>query len=136
MLIVKRILIISIVINKIIIIKKSLLLLFIFIIIVYEGNEEEWLHEGDIRLSYKQEIALEMFGDPTAPVLGARGITKYQNLLWNTRVVPYNISSELGELNNEREKRKLLGVFAACFDTCARKTLITIIYYFTIRILL
>lgn len=62
-----------------------------------EGNEEESLHEGDIRLSYKQQIALEMFGDPTAPVLGARGITKYQNLLWNTRVVPYNISSELDE---------------------------------------
>lgn len=62
-----------------------------------------------------------MFGDPTAPVLGARGITKYQNLLWNTRVVPYNISSELGELNNEREKKKLLEVFAACFDTCAQK---------------
>ena len=96
----------------------------LFIILVYEGNEEESLHEGDIRLSYKQEIAIEMFGDPTAPVLVVRGITKYQNLLWNTRVVPYNISSELGELNNEREKRKLLGVFAACFDTCARKTLI------------
>lgn len=62
-----------------------------------------------------------MFGDPTAPVLGARGITKYQNLLWNTSVVPYNISSELGELNNEREKKKLLEVFAACFDTCAQK---------------
>ena len=75
----------------------------------YEGNEEESLHEGDIRLSYKQEIALEMFGDPTAPVLGARGITKYQNLLWNTRVVPYNISSELGELNNETEKKALGG---------------------------
>ena len=90
----------------------------------YEGNEEESLHEGDIRLSYKQQIALEMFGDPTAPVLGARGITKYQKLLWNTRVVPYNISSELGEMNNETEKKKLLGVFAACFDTCARKTLI------------
>ena len=74
----------------------------------YEGNEEESLHEGDIRLSYKQEIALEMFRDPTAPVLGARGITKYQNLLWNTRVVPYNISSELGELNNEKEKKKAL----------------------------
>ena len=85
----------------------------------YEGNEEESLHEGDIRLSYKQQIALEMFGDPTAPVLGARGITKYQKLLWNTRVVPYNISSELGEMNNETEKKKLLGVFAACFDTCA-----------------
>ena len=75
----------------------------------YEGNEEESLHEGDIRLSYKQEIALEMFGDPTAPVLGARGITKYQNLLWNTRVVPYNISSELGELNNETEKKSFGG---------------------------
>ena len=96
----------------------------LFIILVYEGNEEESLHEGDIRLSYKQQIALEMFGDPTAPVLGARGITKYQKLLWNTRVVPYNISSELGEMNNETEKKKLLGVFAACFDTCARKTLI------------
>ena len=71
----------------------------------YEGNEEESLHEGDIRLSYKQQIALEMFGDPTAPVLGARGITKYQKLLWNTRVVPYNISSELGEMNNETEKK-------------------------------
>ena len=96
----------------------------LFIILVYEGNEEESLHEGDIRLSYKQQIALEMFGDPTAPVLGARGITKYHKLLWNTRVVPYNISSELGEMNNEREKKKLWGVFAACFDTCARKILI------------
>ena len=67
-----------------------------------------------------------MFGDPTAPVLGARGITNYQNLLWNTRVVPYNISSELGELNKETEKKKLLGVFAACFDTCARKAMLCI----------
>ena len=50
-----------------------------------------------------------MFGDPTAPVLGARGITNYQNLLWNTRVVPYNISSELGELNKETEKKSFWG---------------------------
>ena len=81
----------------------------LFIILVYEGNEEESLHEGDIRLSYKQQIALEMFGDPTAPVLGARGITKYHKLLWNTRVVPYNISSELGEMNNETEKKSFWG---------------------------
>ena len=90
---------VSIVIYKIIIIKN-----YFYYYFFYEGNEEESLHEGDIRLSFKQEIALEMFGDPTAPVLGARGITKYQNLLWNTRVVPYDISSELGELNNERKK--------------------------------
>ena len=83
--------------------------LFYYYYYFYEGNEEESLHEGDIRLSYKQQIALEMFGDPTAPVLGARGITKYQKLLWNTRVVPYNISSELGEMNNETEKKKALG---------------------------
>ena len=84
-------------------------------ILVYEGNEEESLHEGDIRLSYKQQIALEMFGDPTAPVLGARGITNYQNLLWNTRVVPYNISSELGELNKETEKKKAFGGVCSLF---------------------
>lgn len=87
----------------------------LFIILVYEGNEEESLHEGDIRLSYKQQIALEMFGDPTAPVLGARGITKYQKLLWNTRVVPYNIASELGEMNNETEKKKALGGVCSLF---------------------
>ena len=56
-----------------------------------------------------------MFGDPTAPVLGARGITKYQKLLWNTRVVPYNISSELGEMNNETEKKKALGGVCSLF---------------------
>lgn len=61
------------------------------------GNEEESLHEGDIKLSLNQQLALELFGDPTAPVLGARGITKEQNLLWDTRVVPYNISRELGK---------------------------------------
>jgi len=62
-----------------------------------ERNEEESLHEGDIKLSLNQQLALELFGDPTAPVLGARGITKEQNLLWDTRVVPYNISRELEE---------------------------------------
>ncbi|XP_078373959.1 meprin A subunit beta-like [Oculina patagonica] len=62
-----------------------------------EGNEEETLHEGDIKLSLNQELALELFGDPTAPVLGARGITKDQNLLWDKLVVPYNISRELDE---------------------------------------
>ena len=62
-----------------------------------KGNEEESLHEGDIKLSLNQLLALELFGDPTAPVLGARGITNNQNLLWDTLVVPYNISSELGK---------------------------------------
>ena len=56
-----------------------------------------------------------MFGDPTAPVLGARGITKYQNLLWNTRVVPYNISSELGELNNETGKKNAFAGVCSLF---------------------
>ena len=64
----------------------------------FTGNGEESLHEGDIKLSLNQQIALELFGDPTAPVLGARGITNNKNLLWVPNVVPYNISSELGTL--------------------------------------
>ena len=65
---------------------------------IFTGNSEESLHEGDIKLSLNQEIALELFGDPTAPVLGARGITNNKNLLWIPNVVPYNISRELGTL--------------------------------------
>lgn len=74
------------------------LVLFCFCLFnFFVGNEEESLHEGDIKLSVNQQLALEMFGDPTAAVLGARGLTKYQNLLWSNRVVPYNISQELGK---------------------------------------
>lgn len=70
-----------------------------FIIFDYfQGNDEESLHEGDIKLSLNQQLALELFGDPTAPVLGARGITKDRNMLWDKLVVPYNMTQELGKL--------------------------------------
>ena len=65
----------------------------------YVENEEQSLLEGDIKLSPGQQIALELFGNPSAPLVGARGITNQRNQLWNTRVVPYNITQELGKLS-------------------------------------
>ena len=46
-----------------------------------------FLQEGDIKLSPDQRTALELFGDPTAP-LGARGMTNEQHHLWDTLVAP------------------------------------------------
>ena len=81
------------------------------VILRFAENGQDSLHEGDIKLSVNQELALELFNDPTAPVLGARGITNEQNLLWDTLIVPYNISTELGMwliLMNEFEYFSLL----------------------------
>ena len=63
---------------------------------IFSENVEENFHEGDIKLSASQEIALELYGDPTAPLVGARGLIKDRKKLWTSLVVPYNITSELG----------------------------------------
>ena len=59
-------------------------------------NGEESLHEGDIRLTASQQLALDLHGDPTASLAGARGIMKDRMKLWSSLIVPYSISSELG----------------------------------------
>ena len=60
----------------------------------------EDLHEGDIRLTPLQRLSLEMFGDPTARVPLARGLTNDPNLLWSSRVVPYIIDPALRTCKN------------------------------------
>ncbi|XP_027053468.1 uncharacterized protein LOC113680633 [Pocillopora damicornis] len=47
-----------------------------------------------------QHVALELFEDPNAPLRDARGITNERNRLCYTLVVPYNITLELGRVED------------------------------------
>ncbi|EDO36339.1 predicted protein [Nematostella vectensis] len=57
-------------------------------------NHDTDLHEGDIRLNAEQSLALEVLGNPTQRLMGARGITANASMLWS-RTIPYVTSNEL-----------------------------------------